>query len=171
MNSNILIMKHLYIVLLFLLPVACNNRLVEIYPMSNIWEIYGEHKHEYYVLYNTRWKSRQEIENAMLEFNRNTISIDTILKYKESYWRRFYVKTRILTKDYNYEKEGYDAIRDHAKSRYMDMEWRKCKDSLICVLCVSLLHRKEQLYKLSAENIDSIMNPVFTEDDARPNRK
>ena len=157
-------MRYLYIVPVFMLLAACNTRPIEIYPMSNIWEIYGEHKHEYYVLYNTRWKSRQEIEDAMLEFNRNTISIDTILKYKEAYWRRFYVKTRLLTKDY--KEEGNDAIRDHTKSRYMGISWEEYGDSLIYVLCVSSLHRKEQMYKPSAENADSILNPVFTEDDA-----
>ena len=162
-------MKHLYIVLFFLLLAACNNRPIEIYPMSNIWKIYGEHKHEFYVLYNTRWKSRQEIENAMLEFNRNTINIDTILKYKESYWRRFYVKTKILTKDY--EEKGNDAILDHVRKCYMDITWEEYRDSLICIRSASILHRKEQLYKPSAENIDSIMNPVFTEDDAYPDRK
>lgn len=53
-------MKYLYIILLFVLFAACNNRPIEIYPMSNIWEIYtswGMYKREYYVVYNTRGKN------------------------------------------------------------------------------------------------------------------
>jgi len=80
------------------------------------------------------------------------------------------VKTKILTKDYDYKKEGYDAIRDHVRKCYMDITWEEYRDSLICISSWSKLHNKEQTYKPSAENIDSIMNPVFTEDDAHPDR-
>ena len=153
-------MKYLPAVLIFVLFAACSGQPVEIYPMSNLWDTYKESKHEYYVLYNIQGKSPQEIESSIVAFNRETIQLDTILKYRTSYWRRFYPNTNVLTRDY--KEEGRDAIQDHAKETYLHVEWRGYRDSLIYVWYGSQLtnRREEYTYKLSKENLDSVLNPI-----------
>ena|GEM_PF-5146374 len=143
---------------------ACTDKPIEIYPMGNIWEVYksyGNHKHEYYVVYNTGGKSPQEIENSILEFNRKTISIDTILKYDASYIRRFFKKTRTLTPDY--KEEGNDAILDHSDDSLLAIRWTRCRNSLICINGGGAFTERyfEYQFRLSEANLDSILNPVL----------
>ncbi len=131
--------------------------------MKNITKIYEKlkHKEDYYVVYNHRGKSKEEIERKILEYNRATIELDTILKYNDYYTRRFYPKTRLLTRDY--VEVGRDVIEDHAMEWYIALTWRDARDTLVSIKYSSRLTDTYyyMYYSLSESSVDSILTPIL----------
>ncbi len=164
---NLYFMKQLLfsLLLISLLLTGCvDKEPLEIYPMKNIEWINGRmlQKHEYYVVYHHRGKSKEEIERKILEYNRATISLDTVWKYRRSYKRLFYRKTRLLTVDYR--EVGNDAILDHGEDWYMMLRWNDSgnNDSVLRVKMYSNLSQRTYSipYKISEATLDSILTPI-----------
>lgn len=66
---------------------------------------------QFYVSYNHRGKTDNELINSVIDYNRATISVDSIIKYG-FFCRIFYLKDRFLTNDF---KEGAEeSIMDYA---------------------------------------------------------
>ncbi len=157
------------LLLIFLLLTGCvDKEPLEIYPMKNLELIYKGvvQKDEYFVVYHHRGKSNEEIERKILEYNRATISLDTVWKYRRSYKRFFYRKTRLLTVDYR--EVGNDAILDHGKDRYISLRWeeyRMVDSTLIISFGSNLSHRNYRIpYKISEATMDSILTPIVKEE-------
>lgn len=75
----------------------------------------------YYVIYNHQGKSDSAIVNSVIDFNKKTMHIDSILK-RSTYARFFYKQDRDLNKDYN---DGGDpeVIRDYANKVIIAIWW------------------------------------------------
>ena len=148
--------------LIFLLLNFCscrNNQPIEIYRMSHLDDY---HNLEYYVIYNHRGKTKNELINSVIEYNRATISLDTMLKYV-FYCRMFFKQDRILTKDY--KEGGEDVIQDYAKKRFVTISWSKAYRSdttkyvYYTIADEGSAPDKEYCWK-SKTQLDSLLNPI-----------
>ena len=150
------------ILLIFLLLSFCgcrNNQPIEIYKMSNL----DDHRYiKYYVIYNHRGKTKNELINSVIEYNRATISLDTLLKYG-SLCRMFFKKDKILTKDY--KEGGEDAILDHADRYFVTIVWSETYRSDIAknvhysIAGEGSTPNKKYCWK-SKVQLDSLLNPI-----------
>ncbi|WP_052102006.1 hypothetical protein [Porphyromonas gulae] len=116
----------------------CYLSPIEIYEMPiNAWKrpVWdgpdSTQKEENYVIYNHLGKSEQQIRDTIIAYNDRTVSIDTITKYKEGYYRVFYKRDRTLNKHYTEEPDGSDIIFDHAERNVFFIRWEINSDSLI----------------------------------------
>lgn len=96
-----------------------NDKPIEIYRMSKVYFSHADH----FVIYNHEGKSDTCLINSIVDFNKQTMSIDSLLHHN-FYFRRFYKKDCDLTKDFNDEGDP-DAIRDYADRYYVDIKWAK----------------------------------------------
>ena len=150
------------ILLIFLLLSFCgcrNNQPIEIYKMSNL----NDYRYiEYYVIYNHRGKTKNELINSVIEYNRATIDLDSILKY-DYFCRIFHRQDKILTKDY--EEGGEDVIRDYAKRRFVTFVWSEayCSDTTkyvhYTIADEGTTSNKKYCWK-SKIQLDSLLNPI-----------
>lgn len=85
---------------------SINDKPIEIYRMSKVYFSHADH----FVIYNHEGKSDSCLINSIVDFNIQTMSIDSLLHHN-FYFRRFYKKDRDLTKDFDDEGRP-DAIRD-----------------------------------------------------------
>lgn len=150
------------ILLIFLILSLCgcrNKRPIEIYKMSYLDDY---HNTEFYVIDNHRGKTKTELINSVIEYNRTTISLDTILKYR-SFCRMFFKKDRIITKDY--KEGGEDAILDHADKNFIIIVWSEADPSdttryvQYALTDEATTPNKEYCWK-SKTQLDSLLNPI-----------
>lgn len=107
-----------FIIFLFVVVCGCkDNKPIEIHRMNNL-NYYGNI--QFYVIYNHRGKTENELINSVIDYNRATISVDTIIKYG-FFCRIFYLKDRILTNDF--KEGGEESIMDYADKRFIDISW------------------------------------------------
>lgn len=136
-----------------------NNQPIEIYRMSNL----DDYQYiEYYVIYNHRGKTKNELINSVIEYNRATISLDTMLKYV-FYCRMFFKQDRILTKDY--KEGGEDAIFDHAEKCFVDIAWdNRYGSDTTSYVYYTIAGEESTSYKeycwKSKNQLDSLLNPI-----------
>lgn len=144
------------------LPNSDKNLPIEIYRMSGI----HNRQTSYYVIYNHRGKSDTALVNSVIDFNRRTISLDTILKY-DFYFRRFYKQDKDLTKDYD-DKGDPEGMMDYAERCIIHLSWEKyVYDNSDTVLRVnyrtwdSVTPAKRYHYSSSHPVDSSILNPIL----------
>lgn len=154
-------MKFIYFILfLFFFTCSCKeDKPIEIYRMNKL-NHYGTL--QFYVIYNHRGKSENELINSVIDYNRATISIDTILKYR-FFCRIFYLKDKVLTKDF--KEGGEESIMDYADKRFVDIAWdNKGKDKYKCRVYYSIRHKRTapvmEYWWEAPQQLEQLLNPI-----------
>jgi hypothetical protein len=88
-------------------------------------------KSEYFVFYNPP-KDSLELMLFIADFNKRTLSRDSILKYSGQYYRAFFKNTRQIRKVYeeSRQKHVYIDIQDYVEDRLFNCDWRSYHDEL-----------------------------------------
>lgn len=153
------------LILILCLLLSCKNKTkisnlpIEIYKMSNL----EYDNKDYYVIYNHEGKDDSTLVYSVVDFNRRTMSLDSILK-RDFYYRRFYKQDKILTKDY---REDHGVIRDYADRCVIHIEWWKYiennSDTLIVVgynIRNDRFPSKTYHWSSSISSDSSLLNPI-----------
>jgi len=119
MKTQILKQSVIYVLLVL---TSCSNEppeIIEFERAENVYPYYGGfYKEEHFIVLNHP-KNHLEVIELINDFNRKTMTKDSILKYK-SYIRFFYKKTRDTMEIYNEDKAEESIFRNIAA--YDDME-------------------------------------------------
>lgn len=151
-------MKFIYLIIfLFFFVCSCKDNPIEIYRMTKLNDYRNQ---QFYVIYNHRGKSDNELINSVIDYNRATISIDTILKY--SFFRRtFFLKNKILTKDF--KDGGEDSIMDYADQKFVDIAWdsrSKFKCSVYYLIRNKRTTPEMEFWLQNQEQLEPLLNPI-----------
>lgn len=69
-----------FLIFLFVFVCGCkNDKAIEIYRMNKLNNYRNQ---QFFVIYNHRGKTDNELINSVIDYNRATISIDTILNFQ-----------------------------------------------------------------------------------------
>lgn len=148
----------IFIIFLMLFTYSCtDNKPIEIYRMSKL----NYRNIQFYVIYNHRGKSENEIINSVVDFNQTTISLDTILKYG-FFCRIFYLKDKNLTRDF--EEGGEDSIMDYADEKFIDIAWNKGKSKYKCRVYYSIYNKEitpeKEFWWEAPQQLEQLLNPI-----------
>lgn len=141
-RSRKIVVVFILIAILILLGIEIKEYFtpIKIYPLKKVEHCGSNYKEEYYIVYGTKWKKEEAIIDSIRKYNARTISLDTLSKYKEQYYRAFYKKTRQLNRDYEECAASGDYIEDFALDRIFSFQWM-IEDSLIFVKMPSSFYR------------------------------
>ena len=116
-------MKRLRYVFLILVLTSCSNKPPEIveFERAEVTGLYygGFFKEERFIVFNHP-KNQLELTKLINDFNRETMTKDSVLKYNKGYLRIFYKKTYNTMEAYNENKEEESTFFNIAA--YDDME-------------------------------------------------
>lgn len=110
-----------YTIIFLLLLTSCRTNPISYLPIEFYKLNIANPDIDDYVIYNHQGKSDSAIVNSVIDFNKKTMHIDSILK-RSTYARFFYKQDRDLNKDYN---DGGDpeVIRDYANKVIIAIWW------------------------------------------------
>lgn len=159
-------MKLLSISYLIILLISCRNTVINDTPIDiyRITKVYPSCA-DYFVLYNHEGKSDSCLINSIVDFNQQTMNIDSLF-HNEYYVKRFYKQDRDLTKDFDDEGD-LDAIRDYADRVFVHIAWwtyqNEFSDTLFRVYYyINKQEFPSKVFKWkTGEEVDSLLlNPI-----------
>lgn len=148
--------------ILFLYVIVCSckdDRPIEIYRMN---KLKCHRNHQYFVIYNHRGKTENDLVNSVIDFNRATICLDTILKFP-FFRRTFYLNDKILTRDF--EDRGEDSINDFADKKFVDIAWdNKGESKYKCRVYYSICNKQTtpdvEYWWEAPQQLEPLLNPI-----------
>lgn len=147
-----------FLIFLFVFVCGCkNDKAIEIYRMNKLNNYRNQ---QFFVIYNHRGKTDNELINSVIDYNRATISIDTILNF-QFFRRTFFLKDKILTRDF--EDGGEDYIMDYAYKKFIDIAWdsrSKYKCSVYYLIRNKRTTPEMKYWLQDSEQRELLLNPI-----------